>query len=376
MNKNKIIFFTKKNPNFWFFLIPLTIILIISIGLLITTGWYFIDYQISQELAKGLTSEFGKYWSRFYDQAGNTELIIVIIIYLTILVETWFLIKITQKNEKFKKNYWIINTYYFIVIIGWITFNIINLILMGETDYGFGKGIDFTLLNDIKYQQIGASIAFVYQSMLLFLGLHYIRYKLVATKLLIKEQFWLKATKVLSFLTITYVVIIIVKGTTSRFYYYNAIFGDLIDQHPDLLNHYLNSGFRYGYNAGNGFIANIPWNLQYPWWKPSLTLKANPNMPIFNLPWKYAFPSGHINATYGTGSLILLFLKNKNNKKINWKIKVLFIIWLIHILSMNFALIVERFHWMSDLAFTFIFSTLMTFAVHSVINKIFAKQIK
>ncbi|MFU0251869.1 hypothetical protein [Spiroplasma sp. Moj] len=64
-------------------------------------------------------------------------------------------------------------------------------------------------------------------------------------------------------------------------------------------------------------------------------------MPTFKTPWEYAFPSGHINATYCTGSIILLFLKNKQNNKINWKIKLCFIIWLIHVLAINFVVVME-----------------------------------
>ncbi|MGL5268357.1 MAG: phosphatase PAP2 family protein [Spiroplasma sp.] len=374
---NKIIFFVKKKFNFWFFFVPLLVITLINSGLLIATGWYFIDYKIAEEFAKGLTNEFGKYWSLFYDQLGNTELIMIIIIYLTILLETWFLTKISQKNNKYQTNYWIVNTFYFIIAIVWITGNIIDIILLANKDTGFGKGIDFVLLDDIKYKLITRIIAFFYQSILLTLGLYYIRYHLVKQNRILKEQFWLQAVKVLSFLIITYIVIIILKRITTRTYYYNAIFGDLIKEHPHLLQHYLNSGYQYGYDNGKGFISNIPWDLQYPWWKSNLfLLQSNPAMPRFYLPWEYAFPSGHINACYGIGSIILLFLKNKNNDRVNWKIKVGFIIWLIHILSMNFALVVERLHWMSDIAFTFIFSTLMIIVVHFSVNKIFAKKIK
>ncbi|AHI58396.1 hypothetical protein P344_05375 [Spiroplasma mirum ATCC 29335] len=67
-------------------------------------------------------------------------------------------------------------------------------------------------------------------------------------------------------------------------------------------------------------------------------------MPVFNFPWEYAFPNVHINATFCSGALIILFLKNSDNKEVNWKVKGLFVIWLIHIISMNFALIVERMH--------------------------------
>ncbi|AHI58397.1 hypothetical protein P344_05380 [Spiroplasma mirum ATCC 29335] len=45
--------------------------------------------------------------------------------------------------------------------------------------------------------------------------------------------------KGISFLIITYLVVVILKGSTQLTYYYNAIFGDLIRVHPNLLNHYL-----------------------------------------------------------------------------------------------------------------------------------------
>ncbi|WP_424526262.1 hypothetical protein [Spiroplasma endosymbiont of Glossina fuscipes fuscipes] len=114
MHQKQISFFIKKRGIFLFFAIPLLIIIVVvvSIGVLVATGWYTIDYQIAKEFAKGLTNELAKYWVRFYDQLGNTELIVVVIIYLAILIETWFLLKINQKKMKFEKYYWITTTYY------------------------------------------------------------------------------------------------------------------------------------------------------------------------------------------------------------------------------------------------------------------------
>ncbi|WHQ37411.1 phosphatase PAP2 family protein [Spiroplasma sp. SV19] len=375
MHQKQMNFFTKKNGGFWFFALPLLIIVAVSIGVLIATGWYTIDYQIAVEFAKGLTNEFGKYWVRFYDQLGNTELVVIVIIYFAILLETWFLLKINKKNTKFKKHYWITTTYYFLGFSAWIIGNTINLALIPSTDEGFGPGIDFVLFDNYHYKLTSAILVFFYQTILLSLGLYYIRYWLVKKQRLLSEQYWLKATKGLTFIIGSYFIIVIMKGTTHRIYYYNAIFGDLIQQHPVFLDHYLQSPFHYGYNLGQGYINNIPEEWQYPWWKPAIPLFNNPNMPTFKSPWEYAFPSGHINATYCSGSAILLFLKNKNNDKINWKVKLCFILWLGHVLSMNFALIVERFHWISDTAFTFIFSTIMIIIIHFSINKIFAKHL-
>ncbi len=49
----------------------------------------------------------------------------------------------------------------------------------------------------------------------------------------------------------------ILKCATHWIYYYNAIFGDLIDNRPELLAAYLKSGFHFGYNLGNGYLNNI-----------------------------------------------------------------------------------------------------------------------
>ncbi|WP_338964050.1 phosphatase PAP2 family protein [Spiroplasma endosymbiont of Sarcophaga carnaria] len=375
MHQKQINFFMKKSGVFWFFAIPLLIIVIVSICLLIATGWYPIDYQIAVEFAKGLTNEFVKYWVHFYDQLGNTELIVVVIIYLAILIEKWFLIKINQKNKKFKKYYWITAAYYFLGLSAWVIGNTVNLALIPRKDDGFGPGIDFILFDDYHYKLTSAILVFFYQTILLSLGLYYISYCLVKKQRLLTEQHWLKAVKTASFLIVSYFIIVIMKGATHRIYYYNAILDDLIQEHTTFLDHYLQSSFRYGYNIGNGYVNNIPTEWKYPLWKPAFALFNNPNMPTFKTPWEYAFPSGHINATFCSGALILLFLKNKNNNKINWKIKLCFILWLCHILSMNFALIVERFHWISDTAFTFIFSTLMIIIIHFSVNKIFAKHL-
>lgn len=373
-NKNKTNFFLKKNPSFWFFFTPLIIIVILSIGVIIATSWYSIDYRIAEEFAKGLKVEFGKYWSRFYEQLGVTELFTIIFIYIAVLLETWFLTKIAQKNQKFKKNYWVVDSYYIIILIAWVGAHTGIILKILNTDNGFGKGVDKDFLTDLHYQLTGAVLAFIMQTTILALGFYYVRYHLVKRNRILVEQFWIKAVKSLSFLAITYIVIVILKGTTNRLYYYNAIFGDILNEHPDLIDAYKNSGAQYGY--GSDYTGNIPRDLQYPWWKSSLGLaKSDPFFPSLGLPVAYAFPSGHVNATYVTGSGILLFLKNRNNEKVSWKVKLLFVVWLVHVLSMNFALVVVRFHWISDTAFTFIFSTLMVLVVNFTVNKICAKKL-
>lgn len=380
--KTTLISFMKKKSNFWFFFIPIALIIIINIGLLIATSWYSIDYKIAEEISKGLNTEFGKYWSRGYGYSGNTELIVVLMIYIALLFETLFLTKISQKKSKWKENYWIVNIYYLAAIIGFLAFSISRVSWLATKTGAFGPGIDTALIDSIKYRVTGGIVAIIYQTIILGFGLYYIRYKLVKTNRLLTEHLWFKAVKVIGFFIFGYIIVLILKGTMNRIYYFNTIFGDLFAKAPQklqdyfLAHHHSGVGLGYGYSPWKGGSrSNIPLEFQYPWWKSSLSLKTNPNMPYYNSPWELAFPSGHMNATCGVGSLIYLFYQKNNRGKGNWKVKTFFIIWIIHFLSMNFALIMERMHWMSDTAFTIILTGAIAIIVNYAFNKIFAKKL-
>lgn len=380
MNNEQIIFFTKKKSSFWFFLIPIIIIIGANIGILIATSWYSIDYKIAEEIAKGLNTEFGKYWSRGYGYSGNTELIVVMLIYIGILFETIFLTKIAQKRSMWRENYWIVNIYYLAAIFGFLAFSISRITWIATKVGAFGPGIDTDLLASIKYRVTGGIVAIIYQTILLGFGFYYLRFKLVKTKRLLTEHLWLKSVKVLAFFVLGYIIVVILKGTMNRIYYFNTIFGDLFEKIPDKLkNYYLDnckfSGVGLGYGQDSHFTNNIPDYLRFPWWKSSLSLKSNPDMPYYKNPWELAFPSGHMNATCGVGSLIYLFYKKNNYGKANWKVKFCFILWIIHFLSMNFALVMEMRHWMSDTAFTIILTGIIAVIVHFAFNKIFAKKL-
>ena len=380
-------FFTKKKTNFWFFFIPILIIVLANIGLLIATSWYSIDFKIAEVISKGLSTEFGKYWSRGYGYSGNTELIAVMMIYIALLFESIFLKKIAQKKLWWKENYWIVNIYYLAAIIGFLAFSISRVTWIALRNGTFGPGIDTALLDSIKYRVTGGIVAIIYQTIILGFGFYYVRYKLAKTNRLLTEHLWFKSAKVLTFFVFGYIIVLILKGTMNRVYYFNTIFGDLFEafgkKHPELVQKYLetpHSGIGLGYGAPppgelGGFNNNIPPELQYPWWKSSLPLRYDPNMPHYKNPWQLAFPSGHMNATCGVGSLLYIFYKKNNKGKANWWIKTFFIIWIIHFLSMNFALVMERMHWMSDTAFTIILTSIIAIIVNFVMNKLFAKKL-
>ena len=87
MQQKKILFFKKEKYNFYFFAIPLVILIVLGTITLILTADYQIDFKIAEILSIALQYDFFKYLTTIYDYLGYTELIVVIIIYIAILIE-------------------------------------------------------------------------------------------------------------------------------------------------------------------------------------------------------------------------------------------------------------------------------------------------
>ncbi|PZW01553.1 phosphatase PAP2 family protein [Metamycoplasma auris] len=162
---------------------------------------------------------------------------------------------------------------------------------------------------------------------------------------------------------------------TSRPYYYNVIYGDLLEsvkqEHPEWVSYYLNQNvFRHGFNYGDGvFRWNIPSYIKLPWYVINgKAFHPDPRMNFFNKWFRWAFPSGHVIATLNIGLIFFFFLSN--NKKLNWKKVIWIIIYQIYFWSMTFALIVNRGHWVSDIAFSYVWGIPVVVFVHYIGIKI------
>lgn len=363
--------FKKRTPAFKFLFFPMLILGLLALSVFVASSFYKYDFAWAEFFAKGMKYSIVKFWTQLYLVIGNTELLVPLFILIMILIETIFKKQIEKKSDGFFSRYrWIILVLYGLIIGLWLGFNIYEMVSYNWKNEGFGPGINKWTFESLRTRQIAKILVFLFQTSFLVFGSYYVHFTLINKKQFWRQEYWIDTIKALTFFALTYILVAFLKGLLSRPYYYNVIFGNLLSQAKDqsVVDAYRNQNlYQYGYNNGNNlWDANIPG--EWPWYKANGYFNPLPNMPRFDSPINYAFPSGHVNATYCMAST--LFLGLGKDRKFNWVIKLLLGLFLIHVLSMTFALLTMRGHWVSDLTFTHVWALMMFPIVNLIVNKI------
>ncbi|WP_434337680.1 phosphatase PAP2 family protein [Mycoplasma mycoides] len=351
--------------------------LVSLIGFLFTS-FYSIDLKLAIFFEKGFKYEIVRYWSVFYDILGTTELVVFMLFNIMVLIESWFLFKIKKQNNNFwKKNKWLLKLVYILVYFGFVIIKCITTYFKFNADNGFGNSGDAIYLLSNKYRNVGLIISLIIHCIGLFIGFYVINYKFKNDPSYLVDKYWIQASKILFIVFVSYTIIVLLKGMTSRPYYYNIIYGDLLEQlrldnHNDWVDYYLNqSTFKYGFNIGdNKYANNIPG--EWPWYKINESLfKPDKNSVQYKHWFDWTFPSGHVAATLIIGCTFFYFLTN--NQKLTLIKIILLSLYFLHLISMSFAIVVNRGHWISDITFTYLWLLPLIFITHFISLKLIVK---
>ncbi|AEM68491.1 phosphatase PAP2 family protein [Mycoplasma putrefaciens] len=364
-----------KNTTFRVMFTSISILFLLAlIGFIISTQ-YKTDFKISQFFEKALEYEVVKYWAVFYEMLGNTLLAPFICFALMVIVESWFLYKSQNKQMNFfSKNRWIVKALYlFLLVLFLIVVSVVSYLQLKQGN-GFGPEGDAVFLMSSWYRKIAIISMIIVDLIIMVVGFCLIHFKFARSKDFLVNQYWIQAIKILLFAALSYIVVVFLKGLTSRPYYYNVIYGDLLEKmknqgHADWVEHYLNqSSFRHGFDIGDGkFDHNISGD--WPWYVINgSAFKPAKNLALYKNWVEWAFPSGHLIATLTIGTTFFFFLSN--NKKLTYKKIIWLLIFLLHLLSMTFALIVDRGHWFSDVSFSYLFGLPLIWIVNKIGIKI------
>ncbi|ENY68874.1 Hypothetical protein, predicted transmembrane protein, putative type 2 phosphatidic acid phosphatase [Metamycoplasma auris 15026] len=352
----------------------LLILFFVSLVAFIISSPYQSDLKLARFFEKGfLKYELVRYWSVFIEISGDTLLGVFLFFVTMVILESFFIYKTQNKKKNFwSKIKWLLGLVYIIypiIYIFMISLNAHNAIKNGN---GFGNnGGDAVYATKYIYRKV-ALISNIFVDLFFFiLGGWYLHLKFAKREDFLTNKYWTEAIKFILFNVISYIIIFLVKGLTSRPFYYNVIYGDLLanvkQEHPDWVNYYLNhNSIKHGYDLGDGkFSGNIPLSIELPWYsingKP---FKPDPHMHFFNVWFGWAFPSGHVVATLNIGLIFFFFLSN--SKKLNAKKIIWIVIYLLYFLSMTFGLIVNRGHWVSDIAFSYLWAIPLVAVVHYI----------
>ncbi|ARU91699.1 hypothetical protein SCLARK_001138 [Spiroplasma clarkii] len=346
--------------------------LVVSVLFFIISSIY--DWKIAEIFAKGFSNKISKIWIIFMDELGMYIFEPSVFVMFAIWWETFVLYqKKYAKNEFFNKNVWVSYIFYivcFVLSALFIYFQTIQR--FADYDSGFGSSFDPKLLESISWRHWSYAIVRVIQVSLMLFGAYYCRYIFSKRKDVFTQEYWIDAFKGMLYMMTLALMILAVKWSFGRPFYYNNIFSSILEEIEARGYTYNPNIIKWG--AGVGARGDVPY---FEWWEPNGFFE---NMKYWfasdsagnlsdNAWWNRAFPSGHTTSNFAAFGLWFCFLgEHKGRKLTNKKIAVLVFCFLL-LNSMKFSLMVYRFHWLSDLEFSTIFSILMIPAVNSLVDK-------
>ncbi|WP_026389255.1 phosphatase PAP2 family protein [[Acholeplasma] multilocale] len=382
----------KKNNLWWF--IPLTVFAIIFfIGFILTSISSF-DYDWSVWFGKGMQNEVVKFIVVFYDQVGEEQVWLVVFICLFIILETIHYYKKQKTDSLTKRHSWWIYLVYGLLLSIFIAFKMTRVLSAKNMDTGFGPGIDAEYLTSNTYKLVSRIIIVTQELLILTLSIIYLRTKFSKRQDVLSNEYWVSSVKALVFFILPYVALWFIKQSFGRPFLVNSDYSTIIGQVElvdgkavgitlteemlkipgieDNIQYILDSYNNNQWTQAEYFQwyeVNGNWfdNLKY--WLPWRMFNG---VDMTNAPKAWAdgdFPSGHTLSTFSLIGIGYVFVGKNRPKKLPIYIKVIFVVWFMHLLIMMTTLVIARSHWLSDVFFSYVFDFLMLFASSFLVER-------
>ncbi|WP_026389634.1 phosphatase PAP2 family protein [[Acholeplasma] multilocale] len=354
-----------KNLKLWLW-IPGGIFFVLAMIAFIISS--FMDMEISEFFAQGMKYPVVRWWVVIWDEAGLSQLIGMFAACAFILIETFVYYHKQKKNSWMRRNENLVNILYIGWFVIWITINVFWIIEKRNMTSVFGDGTDAKLIDTYVPRMSARIILFVIESSFQVIGLYYLRFKFSKRDDILIKAYWIDVIKILVYAIWCYIFVITIKQSMGRPYFYytsgildvevwNEALNNLPNNHQEINDYFENYGevvryFPWWERNGN-WIDQLahwqPWNQFIPdSWKVAQPLSWN----------NVAFPSGHTVGTFSLLSLLYLFVGKSEDRKVRVGLRIFGGIWFLHMMSMNFSLVVYRFHWLTDTTFSMMLSLL------------------
>lgn len=361
-------FKTKRQLNF--IQIGLIFTLVTSTIIFVFSSFY--DLQIAEFFARGFDNIAAKIWIVAMDEMGNHVFEPVIFIIFAIWWETFVMYQMRHaKNQFFNKHVWARYIYYIVCFV------LVAIIIYFQTvarfanyDDGFGKYNDPKLEESISFRHWAYAGVRVFQISAMIGATIWFRTKFIKRTDVFTQEYYLDAVKSLFYMFSLALMVLIIKWSFGRTYYYNTIFESILTKLEAKGWVYNPEVVKWGTGADGSL--NAPY---FDWWDPNDFLN---NLKYWfgpgefqsdNAWWNRAFPSGHTCATFSAFGIWFCFLGENKGRQVTKKKIVAFIGCFILINSLKYSLLVYRFHWISDLEFSTVYSIIMIPVINYFVNK-------
>ncbi|QVK05199.1 phosphatase PAP2 family protein [Mycoplasma mycoides] len=399
--KNKQVIFNLKNSKYhssYFIYICVGILFILGLIALIFSTPYKNDFKLSQFFEKITNYELGKWWARGTELIGDTQVLIYYLALFMIAIECFFAYKKQNKNVFFIKHYYLVKIIYILILFTIISIAIFRIYKVYNFDNGFGKYGDLVFQDTIIYRQVLTTLILVYQVIILSLFFYTIHFKLAKRSDILTNKYFSKSIKILIIGPFLLTVVTLIKGMASRPYYWNVIFADLLNKmsktHPEFVTYYLKQeNFQLGFLASsldfkqydflklvdinqikNMYFSNANSTDNWAWYVFNGFFNPSKYTCQFTYYQEWAFPSGHACQTMVVGyAWYSIFI---TDKKLTTKKLMFCFVYLLFLVSMSFALVATRGHWVSDVAFSYVFAIPLIVIVEIIYKKLSIKYFR
>jgi hypothetical protein len=338
---------------FWFFYLPMIIYLGLStISFIVAT---FYDLQIAAAAGKLMRFKAVRVFVLIYDEIGDTQLFFAEIFAIAILWECFVSILAIKTKVKFFQHWTFPWIAYAIILFVWNFCNITRCVHTITGDAGLGVGNDPKAVLSYWWRfgvQLGIHIV---ETVAMCWVIYYMRFQIKDKAVLIDEEYYIGCLKMIFHVFITYFILIVLKRSFGRPFYYSVDFHNIYQNELQPLGWDFEYTVMWGSGDGTENATYFAWyepndflgNIKY--WFNDAGAKGDSNSW-----WNNDFPSGH---TVGTFCLFALFfyIVANDDKKINKKTVIFFWTILAHITILQISLLIYRFHWLTDLNFSTMF---------------------
>lgn len=342
-----------------------------SLGIFIFSSFY--DREIAIYFGNFFHHRFGNFLAHWANYTGNKMIFLAVVPASVIVIETYLVkAKSYQSNGFVAKNGWLLWLIYGLFFSGFLGINITELLRQRFADKGWGPGILPNYLETYEkgliYKSVFATINFIFYGSFIYWAHFY----LAKNQVLIENDYWVSALKVIMFAILIYAIVGITKLAFGRPYYFSNIFEynqfkELNPTGKTILEEMQEAGF------GPPSSNKMPY-LQLPyteWWEPfrpfpyqHQLFALNFNPYLFNVD----FPSGHMASAAILLSAIFFGLDHAKKRSTSGLTIVFSYLMFVQILFVYFGMVIYRFHWLSDMAFTMMLDIIFIYFVQIKIN--------
>lgn len=346
---------------------------IAGVVLLIVTVWWKNDLAMTEALGKGMDYNFIRGWTGGSVIDGYIVIISYSVPLAFVVVESIY--AHFKKRRKFSFKPWNPISLKVIYVIG-LTLYVLGiayeLYLQAFDDEGFGYGFTYKWMIGWSYLIPIYIVSFIINCVTCFALTWYVHAVVAKRKDFLSSGYWKRAFIAGVFVAFLYIPNHFIKDGMGRPYLYNIYWADHLDKikaiDPSRYENYIHQGaVNYGWQVSGWNTPNAqgiynnglnyePGYREFPWWKMAKN-EFDKNIPGWeHFPKGDGFPSGHMCEFSIVIAMTYALFGNPRNKK-EENLQLIMFMWNIFILlNAFFALGVSITHWISDMAFVFIWA--------------------